>query len=298
MSDLMSTKEVARYLGINEKKVYYLAKAGKIPCTRVTGKWTFPKKLIDQWLEHSAGGLVDRAGKERSFLLGAGSDDPSLGILRELYAAQTEPTSLFMATVGSGAGLTALRDGVADFALAHLFDPASGEYNVPFVKKIPLAQTVIVTLFYRDLGILLKPGNPKSIESVADLSRQDVRMINRQTGSGTRHFLDHKLSQLGIDSRQLAGYSISVPTHIEVGLKVLQGEADAGLATRTAAQMLGLDFISLAREKFDILISKEHFFRRGIQVLMGIIGSREFRDRMEKMGGYDASESGRILTTN
>ena len=176
--------------------------------------------------------------------------------------------------------------------------PQAESTTFPSSKKIPLAQTVIATLFYRDLGILIRPGNPKGIETVADLSRQDVRMINRQTGSGTRHFLDHKLSQLGIDSRQLGGYSISVPTHIEVGLKVLQGEADAGLATRTAAQMLGLDFISLAREKFDILIPKEHFFRRGIQVLMGIIGSREFRDRTEKMGGYDTSESGRILTTN
>lgn len=300
MADLMNTKEVARYLGINEKKVYFLAKAGKIPCTRVTGKWTFPKRLIDQWIEESAGGLIERAGKgkEKSFLLAAGSDDPSLGILRELYASQTTPTSLFMATVGSGAGLMALRDGVADFALAHLFDPVTGEYNVPFIKQIPLSQTVIATLFYRDLGILVRPGNPKSIETIADLSRLGVRMINRQVGSGTRHFLDQELSQGGIDSQQIAGYDVCMTTHIDVGLKILQGEADAGIATNTAAQMLGLDFVPLTREKFDILIPKDRFFTRGIQILMGIIGSREFRDRMETIGGYDTSESGRIITTN
>src|SRR5262245_49745447 len=103
MTNLMNTKQVARYLGINEKKVYYLAKSGKIPCTRVTGKWSFPKKLMDQWIEESAAGLVHTAGKdkEKSFLLAAGSDDPSLGILRDLYAAQTTPTSLFVAVVGS-----------------------------------------------------------------------------------------------------------------------------------------------------------------------------------------------------
>jgi len=229
MTNLMNTKQVSRYLGINEKKVYYLAKNGKIPCTRVTGKWSFPKKLIDQWIEESAAGLVQRAGKdkEKSFLLAAGSDDPSLGILRELYGAETTPTSLFVAIVGSGAGLTALRDGVADFALAHLFDSATGEYNLPFIKKMALPQTLIATLFYRDLGILVRSGNPRGIETIADLSRPGVRMINRQAGSGTRHFLDQELSRRRIDSRLIAGYGTSVTTHIEVGLKILAGESDA-----------------------------------------------------------------------
>ena len=95
--ELMNTREVARYLGINDKKVYFLAKAAKIPCTRVTGKWTFPKKLIDRWIEESASGLVDRKAKteERNFLLAAGSDDPSLGILHDLYEAETQTCVLF-----------------------------------------------------------------------------------------------------------------------------------------------------------------------------------------------------------
>ena len=127
MPELMNTREVARYLGINDKKVYFLAKAGKIPCTRVTGKWTFPKKLIDQWIEESASGLVERKAKteERNFLLAAGSDDPSLGILHDLYEAQTQTSSFFMTTVGSSGGLAAIRSGVADFATAHLLEPRS-----------------------------------------------------------------------------------------------------------------------------------------------------------------------------
>ncbi|MGB7949005.1 MAG: helix-turn-helix domain-containing protein, partial [Candidatus Binatia bacterium] len=97
MTELMNTRDVARYLGINEKKVYFLAKAGKIPCTRVTGKWTFPRKLIDQWIEESASALVAKRTKaqERTFLLAAGSDDPSLGILHDLYEAHTQPASFF-----------------------------------------------------------------------------------------------------------------------------------------------------------------------------------------------------------
>src|SRR5215471_14089580 len=131
MPELMNTREVARYLGINEKKVYFLAKAGKIPCTRVTGKWAFPKKLIDQWINESASGLGERKGKseKRTFLLAAGSDDPSLGILHDLYEAHTQPASFFMTTVGSSGGLAALRDGIADFATAHLLEPARPSSN-------------------------------------------------------------------------------------------------------------------------------------------------------------------------
>src|SRR3989442_9687435 len=115
MRELLNTKEVAKYLGINEKKVYYLAKAGKLPCTRVTGKWVFPKKLIGEWIEENSRGVVRSKNREqRDFLLAAGSDDPSLGILRDLYASRRTPASLFMATVGSSAGLMAIRDGGAD----------------------------------------------------------------------------------------------------------------------------------------------------------------------------------------
>src|SRR5262245_25852479 len=125
MPELMNTREVARYLGINEKKVYFLAKTGKTPCTRVTGKWTSPKKLIDQWIDESASGLVKGKAKteDRSFLLAAGSDDPSLGILHDLYEAQIQAASFFMTTIGSTGGLAALRSGVADFATAHLLEP-------------------------------------------------------------------------------------------------------------------------------------------------------------------------------
>ncbi len=121
MDQLMNTKEVAGYLGIHEKKVYFLVKAGKIPCTRVTGKWIFPKNLIDQWIEESATGpMKKRREEERPFLLAAGSDDPSLGILQDFYLRRRTSTSLFLATVGSSAGIEAIGDGVADLALAHL----------------------------------------------------------------------------------------------------------------------------------------------------------------------------------
>jgi excisionase family DNA binding protein len=295
MDLLMNTKEVAAYLGIHEKKVYYLVKAGMIPCTRVTGKWIFPKNLIDQWIEESTTGPVRRQRmEERPFLLAAGSDDPSLGILQELYIKNRAPTSFFLATVGSSAGLEAIRDGVADLALAHLLDQATGEYNLPYLREIIPSGATAVSLFNRELGLVVRAGNPLGLRKLPDLVRTGLRIINRQKGSGTRVYLDQELARLGIEPNQIDGYEQHVVTHLEVGLKVLQGEADTGLATRAAARLLGLDFSPLTQERFDILIVKDRFFSRGVQALIEIVCSREFRTRVEALGGYDTSDSGRI----
>jgi putative molybdopterin biosynthesis protein len=300
MPELMNTREVARYLGVNEKKVYFLAKSGKIPCTRVTGKWAFPKKLIDQWIEESASGLVARKARveERGFLLAAGSDDPSLGILHDLYEAQTQPASFFMTTVGSTSGLAAIRSGVADFATAHLLEPARIGADERAADKVLSSDTVVIELFYRELGLLVAAGNPRGIKSLRDLTRSNLRIINRQPGSGTRIYLDQELSRARLNVKKISGYDTVVSTHLEVGLGVLRGSADVGLATRTTAQLLGLEFIPLTRERFDMLVQKDRFLTRGIQVLLGIVGSREFRARIDTLGGYDVTESGRIITAN
>src|SRR5215813_6832 len=300
MPELMNTREVARYLGINEKKVYFLAKAGKIPCTRVTGKWTFPKKLIDRWIEESALGVIERNARteERRFLLGAGSDDPSLGILHDLYETQTQTASFFMTTVGSSGGLAAIRSGAADFATAHLLEPARSGTDDLAADKLLSSDTVVVELFYRELGLLVAAGNPKGIKSLRDLAHSNLRIINRQPGSGTRIYLDQELSRARLNVKKISGYDTVVSTHLEVGLGVLRGGADVGVATRTTAQLLGLEFIPLTRERFDMLVRKDRFFTREIQVLLGIVGSREFRKRVDTLGGYDVKESGRIITAN
>jgi putative molybdopterin biosynthesis protein len=230
-------------------------------------------------------------------LLAAGSDDPSLGILHDLYEAQTQPASFFMTTVGSSVGLAALRSGVADFATAHLLEPSRASSNEAAVGLFP-TDAVIVELFYRELGLLVPPGNPKGIKAIRELARPKLRIINRQPGSGTRIYLDQELARARLSGKKISGYDNAVATHLEVGLKVLDGAADVGLATRTTAQMLGLDFIPMTRERFDGVIPQERFFSRGIQILLGTIGSREFRQKVEALGGYDASESGRIITSN
>jgi excisionase family DNA binding protein len=293
----MSTRQAARYLGINEKKIYSLAKAGKIPCTRVTGKWTFPRTLIDRWIEESAVYQGARVRTEpRPFLLAAGSDDPGLGVLRDLFELRMPTASFYLNTVGSSGGLAALQNGVADLATCHLLDSATGEYNLPFVKQLFGAKAVVVQLFYRQLGLIVAPGNPLKLRAIADLARPKVRLINRQAGSGTRLYLDHEFGRLKINGARINGYQTSVSTHVEAGLRVLRGEAHAGVATLTTAQLLGLDFVPLARERFDAVIARERFFWPAIQTLLNIVGSREFRGRLEAMGGYECAESGRIIS--
>jgi excisionase family DNA binding protein len=299
MRELLNTKQIAEYLGINEKKVYYLAKSGKIPCTRATGKWTFSKKLVDEWIEQtSRSGARSKRDQQSEFILAAGSDDPTLGILRDLYMSRKTPFLVFMATTGSSAGLVALRDGVADFAFSHLRDAETGEYNLPFIQKMIPSGVAVVTLFHRELGLLLRPGNPLGLRTVADLTGTGVKMINRQPGSGTRHYLDEEFFRLGVDPEQIAGYDDAVATHLEVGLKILRHEVDAGIATEATARLLGLEFIPLIRERFDILVHKERFFSPGIKTLVEIAGSHEFRNRVDAIGGYDTSESGRLVASN
>jgi putative molybdopterin biosynthesis protein len=300
LPELMNTRQVARYLGVNEKKIYALAKAGKIPGTRVTGKWTFPRKLIDDWIERSAAQPERQKprSESRSFLLAAGSDDPCLSVLRELFEQRTKVGSFFLDTIGSSAGLAALRDGIADVAMAHLLDTVSGQYNLSFVKGLFGAEAVVVELFQRELGLVVAPRNPLKLRGISDLARRRIHMVNRQPGSGTRLYLDHALAKLKIAERRVTGYDQVVSTHFEVALRVLRGEAHVGLATLAAARMLGLDFVPLARERFDAVISRQRFFLPGIQLLLDIVGSRDFRDRLDVLGGYDCRESGRIISGN
>lgn len=298
--EIMNTKEVAQYLGIHEKQVYALIKGKRIPSTRVTGKWVFPRKLINDWIETNAkGGMAEARRKSKRIegaLLAAGSNDPILDILKTYIRKAYPEFYIFSANTGSTDGLKALNQGYTDIAWSHLLDPKSGQYNIPFLSTfLPDLKTVVINLFNRDLGFLVAPGNPLKIKGFKDLIRPKVRFINRQKGSGTRVLLDHRLKELRIPSSLIKGYEDEVYTHFEVGLSILSKEADVGLATGSVSKLLGLSFISLTQESFDMLLDQSTFFKRGIQAFIEILNSREFRSRVENLGSYDFTNSGKIL---
>jgi excisionase family DNA binding protein len=299
---LLTVPEAARYLRLNPRSVYLLAQRGAIPATRVTGKWLFPEHLLDEWLESSARGAGRAAsrplqagrGANRIFL--AGSDDPALDLLVETLATQPGAPMLFVARLGSLAGLQAIAAGRADAACVHLVDPDSGEYNGaglgPYLESRPAA---VVNLFHRDLGLVVPPGNPRGLSAVADLARPGLRFVNRQPGSGTRHFLDLALSRAGVEAERITGYRDAVATHWAVALRVLRDEADVGVAARSVAHALGLGFVPLVTERFDMVIPKDTFFRPAVQTVVEAVRSESFRAGLARLGGYDSRQSGRVL---
>jgi excisionase family DNA binding protein len=300
--EMMSTKEVAKFLGIHEKQVYALIKSKKIPSTRITGKWVFPRRLIEEWIESNAKGGFEQA-REKSkrmggALLASGSNDPILDML-QTYMKKTYPEFyIFSANAGSTDGLKALNMGYTDIAWSHLYDPKSGEYNIPFLPTyLPNVKAVVINLFYRDLGFVVAPKNPLGIHEFEDLAQKGIRFINRQKGSGTRVLLDYHLKKLRIPSSKIHGYEREVYTHFEVGLSILSREADVGIATIAVSKLLGLPFIPITRESFDMLLNQSTFFEKGIQAFIEVLNSQEFRNRVERLGSYDFKNSGKILYT-
>jgi excisionase family DNA binding protein len=299
---LLTVPEAARYLRLNPRSVYLLAQRGAIPATRVTGKWLFPAHLLDEWLESTArgggkghtGAAPAGRGADRLFL--AGSDDPALELLTEILGAQPGAPMLFVARVGSTAGLQAVAAGHADAACVHLVDPESGEYNGaglgPYLEARPSA---VVNLFHRELGLVVPRANPRGLSTLADLAQPGLRFVHRQPGSGTRHFVDLALARAGVPPERVAGSRDVVATHWAVGLRVLRGEADAGVAARSVAHALDLGFVPLVVERFDMVIPKDTFFRPGVQAVVEAVRSEGFRAGLAKLGGYDARQSGRVL---
>jgi len=298
--EIMSTKEVAQYLGIHEKQVYALIKSKRIPSTRVTGKWIFPKKLIDEWIDTNArAGMAEARRKSKQIegaLLASGSNDPILDILKTYIRKAYPEFYIFSANTGSTDGLKALNQGYTDIAWSHLLDPKSGQYNIPFLSTyLPNLKAVVINLFNRDLGFLVAPGNPLNISGFKDLAKPKVRFINRQKGSGTRVLLDHHLRELKIPASLIKGYENEVYTHFEVGLSILAKETDVGLATGSVSKLLGLSFIPLTQESFDMLLDQSTFFERGVQAFIEILNSKEFRSRVENLGSYEFKNSGKII---
>jgi putative molybdopterin biosynthesis protein len=298
--EMMNTKEVAHYLGIHEKQVYALIKSKRIPSTRITGKWVFPRKLIDEWIQLNAQkGLEQAREKSRRIegaLLASGSNDPILDMVQTNLKKTYPEFFIFSANTGSTDGLKALNKGYTDVAWSHLLDPKSGEYNTPFLSTyLPDVKPVIVNLFYRDLGLVVGSKNPLDIKGFEDLARKGVRLINRQKGSGTRVLLDHHLKQLRIPLSKIAGYETEVYTHLEVGLSILSKEADVGIATGVVSKLLGLSFIPITQERFDMILDQTTFFEKGIQAFMEILNSPDFRSRVERLGSYDFRHCGKIL---
>ncbi|HOS39844.1 MAG TPA: substrate-binding domain-containing protein [Spirochaetota bacterium] len=300
-SELMNTRELAEYLGIHEKQVYALIKANRLPGTRITGKWIFPKNLIDEWIStHSLEGRVPAsagAREARSFdhLLAAGSNDPVLDLLLHTLKQTHPDLFIFSSTTGSTDGLRLLADRHADIAWCHLNDPADGSSRIEEITRtLGDARIAVVHLFQRELGLVFRADCPVKKPDFATIAEGGLRFINRQPGAGTRLVADHFFKTVGIDTRKVNGYTDEVYTHLEVGLTILSGAADIGLATRAISSFMGLRFAPVISESFDMILGQDVFFKKEVQAFIETLKSPAFRARVEKLGNYDFGGSGKI----
>lgn len=298
MKQLLSTKEVARYLGINEKMVYTLVSEKGLPASKVTGKWIFPQHLVEQWIEANTQNLpkpTAAAAAPDGLLIIAGSNDPLLEQTISLHNGRNSQGMAVFGNLGSMGGIRALKQGYCQMATSHLLQTEGDDYNFEFVSQDILPPPVVVNFCRRRQGLVLTQVNPKNIHATADLARPDVRIVNRKLGTGTRLLFDRELKSVNIQPRKLAGYSNEVARHMDVGLAVLSGKADTGPCIQPVAELLGLDFIPWRWERYDLLISKERFFDPSVQNFLSLLHDQAFRKLADEFKGYDLSISGKMI---
>ena len=233
----------------------------------------------------------------RNTIVIVGSHDNSLDILADELRADSRPLSLSSSHVGSMGGLMAVKKGLCHLAGSHLLDTTDGSYNISYLKRyLPELyaedRVRLVNLVFRDQGLILPAGNPKGIKGIEDLAREDVTMINRQGGSGTRILLDYRLKDLPLDPSRIRGYGNEEFTHMAVAVAVLSGSADVGLGIFAAARALGLDFIPVVTEQYDLVVPQTFFESDNFKILIEIIRSPTFKKRVEAMGGYSTHKTG------
>jgi putative molybdopterin biosynthesis protein len=242
-------------------------------------------------------GLMRPKGDILNTIVCIGSHDNTLDVLYNFLKRKYPRYSLSSAHVGSMGGIIAIKKREAHIAGTHLLDEETGLYNIPFIEKyLQGEKTILVNLVYRRQGFIVMPGNPKKITGIEDLARDGVMFINRQPGTGTRLLTDKCLRDRGISGQNVKGYDAVEYTHMGVASAVASGRADTGMGILTAAIALGLDFIPIARERYDFVLTKDSYALPMVEALFDIIrNDEEFRQTTLRMGGYDISDMGKVM---
>ncbi len=300
---MLTSREVAAYLGIHEKQVYRLLRQGRLPGTRVIGRWVFSKRLVREWIEASSREQVGRGEHgattrtvQPHHLIIVGADDLLLQIMQREFNRRHPSLLLTSAAMNSVAGIAAVHEHRAHVAGVHLLDGDTGEYNRPQVAAaFAGSRALLVTLAHRQVGLMLPRGNPRRVRGLADVVRLRLRLASREVGSGVRVLQDHLLRELKLGRRRLVSTELSFATHLEVATAIAEGRADAGIGTLASATSLGLEFVPLSWERYDLLTTDEAFYHRPTQTLFEMVKSDWLRQLIATLPGYEARETG-LLT--
>ncbi len=222
--------------------------------------------------------------------------DPAIFLAGEHLRRRKDQTSVVGWTMGSTAALQALQRGEVHVAGIHLTDDSTGESNLPFLRRhLKAGAYEVITFATWEEGLLVRPGNPKQVQTVADLLRGDVTVINREEGAGARLLLDQRLRAAGLVGSQVKGYERTAASHLHVARLVAEGQADVGVGIRSAAQSYGLDFIPLQSARYDLVVPKAYLSSHpSLNHLFDTLASRPFRSEIAAIGGYDTTDTGKL----
>jgi len=299
MDKMLTTREVAEFLGVHEKMIYSMITEKGLPASKVSGKWLFPLKLVEQWVLSKTVNLpaASRASAQvrEDVLVVAGSNDLLLGRVLALFMAENPGLLAAFANLGSLDGIRALGRGQCQVAASHLAQDNGEEFNFAFCREELDVLPAVVNLSRREQGILLPSGNPQRIGSVTDLARQKLSVVNRAAGTGTRLLFERELARAGCNPASLPGWDRVVRRHLDAGLAVLSGQAQAAPGIRAVAGLLGLDFLPVAWERFDLLIPRDRYFDKPVQLLLNLLHEDRCKALAADLQGYDLSLTGKTV---
>jgi len=217
----------------------------------------------------------------------SGSHDLTIDMISSQLRSQDINRQIISSHTGSMAGLMAIRKGEAHIAGIHLLDPESGEYNLPFIKKYIGDQKLVLLRFLkREQGWIVPQGNPDQVQSVNDLIDKELNFVNRQKGAGTRILFDHLLKKANLSSSNIRGYQREMFSHLSVAAEIKQQKKSVGLGIYSAAKAMDLDFIPIADESYDLLMTASFYESEGGKLLENVLRSSVFKNTVEQLGGY------------
>jgi putative molybdopterin biosynthesis protein len=292
--EFLTTSEAADYVRLGERKLYELVTAGAIPCSKVAGKWLFPRHELDLWVLSGLARPAGMVAADPPLIVGGSQDDLLEWSLRE------SGSGLASLTEGTARGVDRLLRGEVIAAAVHFHSGSIAEVfgedaNIAAVRAMPgLHDAVLVGLARREQGLLLAPGNPKQLHSLTDVLSSGATMAVRQPGAGAQMLLDVLLTRAGAGPKDLHRLEPPCLTGPDLAAAIRAGNADCGVATRAAAKSAGLDFVPLLFENFDLLMRQRSYFRPSMQALVGFLREKRQKQRAAELTGYDVTPSGQI----
>lgn len=313
-----TTEEIAKLLRVSKLTVYDLIKKGELPSYRVGKQMRVDASDLEYYKTKSKSGKqplppspaeAQPISPARSVQLPLSSSQPasikqvvitgqdnSLDILAKYIEKNNKNVRPLRSFVGSLESLISMYLGESDVVSTHLFDGDTGQYNLPHIKKLLAGFSyLVVNLVSRHAGIYVPKGNPKGIKTWEDLTKPGLQIVNREKGSGARVLLDEQLRLRGISVHSIAGYQIEESSHLGVAGKVASGQADAGIGIEKAAAMVGVEFIPLIQEQYDLVMLKNPANTEWIETVLHILKSETFQNELKSIRGYDLSLTGQII---